>query len=78
MFETDVLGVEEGSEAHVIWRSDIECNFVVELTDSDLVELLRREANVLEVGWAVYLCDDCKLVFTACDKAQWYAPALFK
>ena len=50
--QTNVSRIKEGSQPRVVGTADIEGDFVVELADGDLVELLADEAEVREVGGA--------------------------
>lgn len=56
MRQANVLGRTEVREPHVQRRAHFESDAVVQLTDSDLVQLFTCEAEVLEVCRADYLC----------------------
>ena len=55
MLEADVLRGEEGGEAVVGWRAQVEGNIAVEGFDGDCVELFGDEADGLEVAGAIDL-----------------------
>lgn len=52
MFKAGILRAQKGCQAYIVWRSNIERDLVVELTDGDFMELLAGKADVLEVGRA--------------------------
>jgi hypothetical protein len=61
--ETYVPGIEKGPEPCIVRRANIEGDFMVELSNGDLVELFAGEADVAEVGWAIDLGDRVSLPF---------------
>jgi hypothetical protein len=62
MGKADVLRVEKGTEPCIIRRAHIEGDFMVELTDGNLVELLAGEADVAEVCGTIDLGDHVSLL----------------
>jgi hypothetical protein len=54
--QTDVLRVEESTQACVVGGSNVQSDIVVELADRDFVKLLADKTEVAEVGRPRYLC----------------------
>jgi hypothetical protein len=55
VWQADVLWVEKGSEPRIVGRAYIECDLIVELANSDFVELLASQANSSEIAGALNL-----------------------